>query len=88
MELDPKLALQVRVSKMLGYGFAFSLIWLGGIGSLVAFVVGLRAKKIIRESGGGIYGMRLAQWCIAAGALGILVGVPLMVWTYMRAFKR
>ncbi len=88
MELDPKLALQVRVSKMLGYGFAFSLIWLGGIGSLVAFVVGLRARKIIRESGGGIYGMRLAWWCIAAGALGILVGFPLMVWAYVRAFKK
>jgi hypothetical protein len=88
MELDPKLALQVRVSRMLGYGFAFSLVWLGGVGSLVAFAVGLRARKLIRESGGGVSGMRLAWWCIVAGALGGWIGLPHTVWSYIRAFNK
>ena len=32
---DPKLALQVRVGKMLGYGFAFSVVVIGGVGTAV-----------------------------------------------------
>ena len=60
MRDDPKLALQVRVSKMLGYGFAFSLVWAAGVGSVIALVVGLRARKLIRQSGGEISGIRMA----------------------------
>jgi hypothetical protein len=88
VELDPKLALQVRVSQMLGFGLAFSLVWLGGFGSLVAFVVGLYARKLIKDSGGGVNGMRLAWWCIVAGALGSWIGLPYTVWSYIRAFNK
>ena len=88
MQRDPKLALQVRVSKMLGYGFAFSIVWAGGVGSLIALIIGLRARKLIRESGGEISGMRMAWWCIAAGALGIVTILPYVVWLTFKAVKR
>jgi hypothetical protein len=68
-ETDPKLALQVRVSKMLGLGFAFSLVPAGGFGSLVAVVIGIRARAIIKRAGGGVAGLRMAWWCIVVGAL-------------------
>ena len=70
---DPKLALQVRVSKMLGCGFAFSLVASGGFGSLAALVIGLRARSIIKKSGGELSGMRMAWWCIVVGGLGAAI---------------
>ena len=87
MEHDPKLALQVRVSKMLGFGFAFSLVWLGGFGSLVAFVVGLYARKLIKESGGGIHGIRLAWWCIVVGALRLALTIAFVAPDALKGFR-
>ncbi len=80
---DPTLYLQMRVSRMLGFGFAMSLAWCGGVGSLIALVNGLRARRLIRGSGGRVTGMKMAVWCIAAGALGLLAAPP--VW--FRLFK-
>jgi hypothetical protein len=88
MREDPKLALQVRVSKMLGYGFAFSLVWAAGVGSVIALVVGLRARKIIRQSGGEISGIGMAWWCILAGAAGVLTVLPYVIWLLIKASKK
>ena len=58
-----RLEQQVRVSKMLADGFMFSIVWLGGIGSLIAFIKGWRAMKIIRQSNGELAGTAMAWWC-------------------------
>ena len=79
---DPKLALQVRVSKLLGCGFAFSLVVSGGVGSLIALVIGLRARRIIKRSGGELAGIRMAWWCIIVGALGTAL-MPLLLWRFI-----
>lgn len=84
---DPKLALQVRVSKMLGYGFAFSLVVIGGVGSLIALVIGLRARGIIKRTGGELSGLRLAWWCIIAGGVGT-AALPLTVWLVIKALSK
>ncbi|HEX8352484.1 MAG TPA: hypothetical protein VF611_06290 [Pyrinomonadaceae bacterium] len=84
---DPKLALQVRVSKMLGCGFAFSLVVSGGVGSLAALVIGLRARGIIRKSGGELSGMRVAWWCIIVGGLGAAM-LPLLAWRFIGVVSR
>ena len=77
---DPRLKLQLRVSKMLGYGFAFSLIWAGGVGSLLALIIGLRARGLIRRSDFEISGMAMAWWCIVVGALGLVTIAPYLIW--------
>lgn len=77
-EISPTLELQIKVSKMLARGFVFSLVWLGGIGSLIAFIAGLRARKIINSSNGAIGGTKLMWWCIIAGALGMIF-LPLII---------
>jgi hypothetical protein len=87
MQEDPKLALQVRVSKMLSTGFVLSLVGVGGVGSLVALVIGLRARKIIRESGDEISGMKMAWWCIVAGTVGTLV-LPYLSWVVIKAANK
>jgi len=87
MKLDPQLALQVRVSKMLGFGFGCSIVSICGIGSFIAVVIGIRARRIIKASGGGISGMRMAWWCIIVGTLSFLITFPLTVWLVYKAFN-
>jgi hypothetical protein len=74
----PNLELQVKVSKILSLGFVFSIVWLAGIGSFIAFISGLRARKMINQSNGEIGGLKLAWWCIIVGALGMII-FPLVV---------
>ena len=83
----PTLFVQMRVSRMLGFGFALSLAWTGGVSSLIAFFIGLRARGLIRDGGGDISGMRMAWWCIVAGAAGALAGPPVWYWLFMQAAK-
>jgi hypothetical protein len=83
--VNPTLFLQMRVSRMLGFGFALSLAWTGGVSSLVAFFIGLRARRLIRDGGGKISGMRMAWWCILAGAAGALAGPPVWFWLFTQA---
>jgi len=84
---NPTLFLQMRVSRMLGCGFALSLVVAGGVGSLVALVIGLRARSIIKKSGGELSGMRLAWWCIVVGGLGAAV-LPFLLWRFIGVMKR
>jgi NADH:ubiquinone oxidoreductase subunit D len=83
MQITPQMALQARVSRMLGIGFAFSIVWLSGVGSLIALIIGLRARRIIMQSEEEISGIRLAWWCIILGGLGIVIG-PL--WLFHRGW--
>ncbi len=77
---DEQLDRQVKVSKMLAIGFACSLIALGGLSSLVALIIGLRAKKLIQQSNNEIVGIKMAWWCIIVGALGVITLPPLALF--------
>jgi hypothetical protein len=74
MQTTPQMTLQARASKMLRIGFAFSIVWLSGLGSLIALIIGLRARRIIMQSEEEIWGIRLAWWCIIVGVLGVIIG--------------
>ena len=84
---DPTLFLQTRVSRMLGLGFALSLAWVGGVGSLVALFIGLRARRLIREGRGAVAGARMAWWCVVAGAAGAMAGPPFWLRLFKQAAK-
>jgi hypothetical protein len=85
--MDARLEQQVRVSKRLGVGFACSLLGVGGIASLVALIIGLRARREINQSGGEIVGLRMAWWCIITGAIGTLVFPPLVALLVIRQLR-
>ena len=70
---------------MLADGFVLSLVWIGGIGSLAAVILGLRARRIIKQSGGTIVGIKLAWWCILEGTLGFVVA-PLYIFMTLREY--
>lgn len=78
--LTPELLAQIRLSVLLGYGFALSLLGAGGLASLAAFVVGLAARERIRRSDGRLVGRGLAWWCIVAGGLGAALRLSLLAW--------
>ena len=51
--LHPTLYLQMRVSRMLGYGLSLT-VFTPGVGSPVAVFLGLRARRLIRLGGGAV----------------------------------
>ncbi len=60
----------------------FGIFWLGGAGSLVALILGYRARREIRNSAGGQRGSGLATIGIVLG----WVGVSLLVIAGVAAF--
>ncbi|HEX8131201.1 MAG TPA: hypothetical protein VF527_19030 [Pyrinomonadaceae bacterium] len=85
--LSPELAAQIKLSVLLGYGFAFSLLGVGGLASLVAFIIGWRARRRIERSGGKLAGLKLAWWCIVVGGAGALVWPLALAATMLNLFR-
>lgn len=69
---------QDKVDKLLKWGIIFSILWLAGFGSLLAFIFGLKAKGLISKSNGEVSGMGRAQWCLVVGVLGMLFWFPII----------
>lgn len=80
-ELEARLEQQVRVSKILGLGFVFSIapfvvlrvLLLAGLVSLLSLLTGLKAMKMIRRAEEEVDGMEMAKWCIIVGAMGTVI---------------
>lgn len=60
---------------MLSMGFALSLVVAGGLGSLAALFIGLKALTVINRSPVELVGKWMAWWCIIIGALGAIGGL-------------
>ena len=85
--LSPELTAQIKLSVLLGYGFAFSLLGVGGVASLVAFIIGWRARVRIKQSCGHLVGVKSAWWCMVCGGAGAMLW-PLVLWATMRGLFR
>jgi hypothetical protein len=70
---------QDQIDKMLKWGIIFSVIWLAGLGSLAAFIVGVKARNRIKASNGTLTGTGSALWCLVVGALGLALWVPIIL---------
>ena len=77
--MDPILELQVKTSRMLALGFTLSIVWLLGVGSLIAFILGLKGRRIIKQSDGKIRGLKMAWWCIIVGAVETVIAIPVLL---------
>ncbi len=76
--------MQYRVDSMLQFGIICSIVWMMGLGSLYALLCGLRAKSIIKASGGQLVGTRRATWCIIVGGIGMAVWLPIFAVILIR----
>lgn len=63
---------QEEVRLLLKWAFVLSILWLMGVGSLIAIKFAVRAARIIKASGGEVHGMRKAMLAAGLGILGIL----------------
>ena len=57
---------------MLAMGLALSLVGVGGLGSLAALLIGLKALTVINRSPVELVGKWIAWWRIIIGALGAI----------------
>ena len=64
--------LQHQVDAMLRRGIIFSIFWLMGVGSLIAIIQAMKARRIIRESNGKIRGSGKVVWCFIVGGAGLV----------------
>jgi len=64
--------LQHQVDAMLRRGIIFSIFWLMGVGSLIAIIQAMKARRIIRQSDGEIRGSGKVVWCFIVGGAGLV----------------
>ncbi|MGI9107732.1 MAG: hypothetical protein ACR2G4_15965 [Pyrinomonadaceae bacterium] len=69
------------------YGFVFSLLSIGGLAPLIAFIIGLTARSRIKQSHGQLSGIKLAWWCIIVGALEMVLLPLITIATTWRLFR-
>ena len=66
------------VNRLAAASIVFAVAWLWGIGSLLAVITGLMAKRAIDESEGGVGGGGIAVTAIILGWAGLAL-VPLLL---------
>lgn len=64
-------------------GFALSLVGAGGLGSLAAFLIGLKALTVINRSPVKIVGKLMAWWCIIIGGIGAVGATLNMLYLFL-----
>ncbi len=70
---------QREIDSMLKWGIVFSLLWLAGVGSLIAIRAGFKAKRAIAFSNGSLRGSGRAWWCLVVGRFGLAVWIPIFL---------
>lgn len=71
---------------MPGMAFVLSITGVYGAGSLIALILGLKARRLIKASPVRISGRVMAWWCIVAGVLGTLILSPLTIVSILKGF--
>ena len=70
---------QRQIDAVLRRGMIFSIVWLAGIGSIIAILSGLKAKKLIARLGAEASGIGRVWWCLIIGGVGLLVWGPIII---------
>lgn len=71
---------QTEVNRLVNRGIVLGLVWIMGIGSVIALISGFQAKKLIRTSENGLTGKKKANQSILIGILGLLVWVVIIIF--------
>ena len=78
---------QQTVDSMLRRGIVFSIVWLEGVGSFIAVVQAIRARKMILESAGQITGMEKVWWCLIVGGLGLVFWAFVLIMAIVNGMR-
>ena len=71
---------QTEVNRLVNRGIVLGLVWIMGIGSVIALISGFQAKKLIRTSESILTGNKKANQSILIGILGLLVWVVVIAF--------
>lgn len=63
---------QIEVDRLVNRGIIFGMIWIMGIGSVIAITSGFQAHKLIRESGNILVGKKKVAKCFIIGIAGLI----------------
>lgn len=74
-EEQAQVDVQISLSKSLSLGLVFSILTVGGLGSVAAIWIGVRGWKKIKASDRKLVGSGIATWCIVAGVVGLLANI-------------
>jgi hypothetical protein len=83
--LTPELELQAKVARILGLGFVFSILPvcevgpMTGVAPVIAVILGLRARSLLKKSTIPLDGVEWMRWCIIVGILASPAVVSLIV---------
>lgn len=77
---------QTEINRLVNRGIVLGLVWIMGIGSVIALISGFQAKKLIRSSENVLTGNKKANQSILIGILGLLVWVA--VFAFIVKYKR
>lgn len=83
-----KVVMAPRTSAAAMTGFVFSMLWLGGVGSIIGIVLGWAGTTEIDGSRGQLRGSRIAGAAVVIGCLGLILtilGLYYMVRTMEQA---
>ena len=79
---------QGYVNSLLWRGVFFSIVWLAGVGSFIAFRRGLKGRRLIKRSQGQLHGLGKAWWCLIVGGFGVFLwGGLLLVGIVVQTFN-
>lgn len=70
-----KEALQKEFDRLTNRGIIFGIIWIMGVGSIIALISGYQAGKIFKESGNTLEGKNKITKSYIAGFAGILLWI-------------
>ena len=68
--------MQVKISKLLGLAFAFSVVRLAGVGSMIAFVLAIQAWRLSRNGEQSVEAKMLLWLALVLGFLGSVILLP------------
>ncbi len=76
---EPKVTTQTNLVSLLG--FILSVVWVAGLASIGAIVLGVRGRREVLDSNGDQTGLQLANWAIGLGIAGVMAAV--VFWTFV-----
>jgi hypothetical protein len=83
----PELERQVKVSKLLGFGFGITMADRSGIAAPFAIVFGLRARRLIKSSDAPLSGIVMAWWCILIGSYNAVIGAINLLYLLVTLYQ-
>ena len=81
--MTPHLDKQIKISKMLSYGFVFTIMPSIGMLSILSLIIGVKARRMIKQSESRLSGIVLAWWCIIVGGINTLAFIVYVVLNWV-----